>query len=129
MIKRLYDQDYRKRNAYKIKKKKAEYFKATYDPVEAAKKRKERMPYHIAYCQSQEYKAWKREYDMRYRYQKLYGEFWEVMQLVTKIQKKVCELVPDAYERMKMRGHILRMMRNTAIRKGWFNRACIFQID
>ncbi len=125
--KRLYDMDYRERNAKRIKKKKAAHFQATYDPSEAAKKRKERMPYHVEYCRRPEYVEKKHAYDMRHRYQKLYGEFWEAMQIVAKIQKKVCQLIPDKYERTKMRGHILRTMRNNAIRNGWMNRSCLFQ--
>lgn len=125
--KRLYDAKYREQNRDRIKARNAAYFQATYDPEAARIKRRERMPYHVEYCRQPAYKAKKHEYDMRHRYLKLFGPYWEVMQLVVKVQKEVRKQVPDKYERMKMRGNILRLMRNRAIRMGWVNRSCIYE--
>jgi hypothetical protein len=44
--KAIYDKKYRKLNRARIKANHAAYFQRTYDPVEAAKKRKKRMPEH-----------------------------------------------------------------------------------
>lgn len=73
--KAAYDAKYRKLD--KVKAKKAEYFKRTYDPVKAAIERKKIMPRHAEYCRRPEYKAWKTQYDKVYRAKKDFGEFWE----------------------------------------------------
>jgi hypothetical protein len=115
--KRLYDIEYRKKNSSKIKKRKAEYFQKTYDPEKAAIERKKRMPYHVEYCRQPEYKAKKHEYDIPHRYKKIYGEFWECMMLVRDIHREVIKLVPDKYERLKMRGLLKRIRDRKQLRK------------
>jgi hypothetical protein len=90
-IKRLYDIEYRKKNLESIKKKKAAWFQRDYDPVKAAVKRKERMPYHVEYCQQPEYKKWKKKYDEAYRAKKQFGEFWQAFLIVTEINKEVLQ--------------------------------------
>ena len=65
--KRLYDMAYRAKNLERIKAGKRAYFQRTYDPREAAVERKKRMHLHVAYCRQPRYKAWKREYDRKYR--------------------------------------------------------------
>jgi hypothetical protein len=65
--KRLYDIEYRKQNLATIKAKKHAYFVRTYDPAKAAVERKRRAKKHVEYCRRPEYRAWKREYDRRYR--------------------------------------------------------------
>lgn len=89
--KRAYDQQYRADNVDRLKREKSEYFQRTYDPVSAAIARRERMPAHIEYCRRPEYVAWKRDYDVRYRAKKEYGEFWQCFLIVASIDKEVSE--------------------------------------
>src|SRR5260221_2572 len=86
--KRLYDLEYRAKNLPTLKAKKREYHKRTYDPVEAAKVRKVRMPLHIEYCRQPAYKAWKREYDRRYRAAE-FGEFAEAYMLTIDLNREI----------------------------------------
>lgn len=87
--KREYDRQFREKNADRIKKEKARWFKNTYDPVKAAIKRKEIMPRHVEYCRQPQYKKWKKEYDKKYRAQKEYGEFSEAFIALTKLESEL----------------------------------------
>lgn len=87
--KRQYDMEYRRKNRALLKAKKAAWFKASYDPVKAAKVRKSRMPAHVRYCQRPEYKRWKRRYDARYRARRLFGPFAESALLLKRLEKEV----------------------------------------
>lgn len=89
--KRLYDIEYREKNAETLKMKKAAWFKATYDPEKAAIERKKRAPQHAEYCRRPEYKAYKQEYDQQYRAKKEYGEFWQCFMLLLSIESEVTE--------------------------------------
>ena len=64
--KRLYDMEYRARNDIALKAKKAAYHKRTYDPVEAAIKRRSRMAQHVEYCRRPAYRKKKKAYDQVY---------------------------------------------------------------
>ena len=82
--KKLYDIEYRKKNKERIKRKKAEYFQKTYNPEKAAKERAEKKEWWIRAVQAQkkiintpQYRAYKKEYDRKYRAKKLYGEYNE----------------------------------------------------
>jgi hypothetical protein len=86
--KREYDAAYRQKNLTTLKAKKREYFKRTYDPVKAAVERKKRMPRHVEYCRRPEYKAWKREYDRRYRAAE-FGEFAEAYMLTIDLNREI----------------------------------------
>lgn len=86
--KKVYDAEYRAKNLAMLKAKKHEYFKRTYDPVEAAKVRKVRMPLHIEYCRQPAYKAWKRDYDRRYRAAE-FGEFAEAYMLTIDLNREI----------------------------------------
>lgn len=87
--KRLYDMEYRAKNKEVIKKKKAEYFQRTYDPVEAAKYRKKRMHIHVERCRKPEYRAYKKQYDRVYRAKKDYGDLWEVQLAILSLQDEI----------------------------------------
>lgn len=89
--KRLYDIEYRGKDPEARKVSKAAYFKATYDPAKAAIERKKRMPQHVEYCRSPEYKAYKKKYDEEYRARKEYGEFWQCFLIVASIGQEVSE--------------------------------------
>lgn len=86
--KRLYDIEYRAKNLKRILAGKAEYHKRTYDPVKAAVVRKKRMPYHVEYCRQPWYRAWKRDYDARYRALKL-GAFAEAYRLTIELNQEI----------------------------------------
>jgi hypothetical protein len=86
--KRLYDIVYQAKNREKRLAQKREYHKRTYDPVEAAKVRKKRMPYHVEYCRQPWYRAWKREYDARYRASQL-GDFAEAYRLTIELNREI----------------------------------------
>lgn len=86
-----YDRQYRERNAEKRKQQKAEYFQRTYDPAKAAKERKARAHLHAEYCRRHEYKAWKSQYDRRYRADKEFGEFADVALLLQDIEAEIDE--------------------------------------
>jgi hypothetical protein len=88
--KRLYDIEYRTKNLDEIRAKKKEYFKRTYDPVKAAKDRKKTMARHVEYCRQPWYKAWKKEYDKRYRASE-YGEYADVFLLVQTLDREIQE--------------------------------------
>jgi len=87
-IKADYDKQYRQKNLELIKKKKHDHFKKTYDPKKAAIVRKKRMPYHLAYCRTPKYRAWKHAYDQKYHAKKNFGVFWESFLLIKEIEKE-----------------------------------------
>lgn len=93
--KAAYDVGYRARNLASIKAKKAERFKRTYDPAQAAIERKKRMPYHVEYCRRPEYREWKSDYDRKYRADKEYGEFAECFLLVMDIRAECLNQMSD----------------------------------
>jgi hypothetical protein len=86
--KAAYDAEYRAKNIEMLKAKKREHHKRTYDPVMAAVVRKKRMPLHVEYCRQPGYKAWKREYDRRYRAAE-FGEFAEVYMLTIDLNREI----------------------------------------
>lgn len=92
-----YDREYRHKNRAALEIKKAEYFQRTYDPVQAAEDRKKRMPAHVEYCRRPEYRAWKREYDKKYRAVKEYGEFAECHLIAMEIREE-CLAQQSDYE-------------------------------
>lgn len=105
--KRLYDIEYRMKNREMLKQKKHEYFKRTYDPVEAAKYRKARMHKHVEYCRRPEYKEYKRKYDRIYRAKKDYGEFWECHVLALDIRDEATKRSSD-YDMRLERGAVAK---------------------
>lgn len=88
--KRLYDIEYHAKNREKLREQKKEYHKRTYDPVKAAKIRKERMPYHVEYCRRPEYRKKKAVYDRR-RQDAKYGEFAEVARITIDLNREIKE--------------------------------------
>ena len=101
--KRIYDMAYRDKHRDRIKKEKAERFKRTYDPEKARIERKKTMPRHIEYCRRPEYKAYKHEYDRRYRAREDYGEFWESFLLIQDVDREVDSRMTD-YEVRQING-------------------------
>ena len=93
-----YDRKYRKKNRARIKAEKAAYFQRTYDPVNAAKERKKKMPAHVEYCRQPEYKAWKKKYDKKRRSFK-FGDFAEAHAVLLKLIKEIHKQMPDRFEK------------------------------
>lgn len=87
--KRLYDIEYRKRDPEGRKARKAAYHARTYDPVEAAKVRKRRMPYHVEYCRRPEYRAWKKGYDLQHRTKRDFGPFADAAQILLTLEREI----------------------------------------
>lgn len=103
--KAIYDRKYRKKNAAHLKAIKAAYFRATYDPKEAAIKRKERMPYHVEYCRQKKYKVYKKVYDRKRRAEK-YGPFAEAYEVLKLLQAEIRRQMPDRFERYAQSGRM-----------------------
>lgn len=101
--KATYDKEYRERNKERIKKRHAEYFQRTYDPVKAAKERKKKMHKHVEYCRRPEYKRWKKEYDKRYRAKKKFGELWESALILQDIEAEYDKR--EAFRENKLYNH------------------------
>lgn len=88
--KRLYDIQYRAKNLEWIKAKKRAHFQRTYDRKAAAEYRKQRMHLHVEYCRRPEYKAWKKEYDRKYR-AKEFGDYAEAYMLTLDLNREIKE--------------------------------------
>lgn len=101
--KRLYDIDYRRKNAALLKAKKAEYFQRTYDPEKARVARRKRAKAHAEYCRQPEYREWKRGYDRQYRARKEYGEYADCFLLVMDIRDECLRQHTD-YEIRQAKG-------------------------
>jgi hypothetical protein len=85
--KRLYDIEYRN-SSPTLKARRRAYHLRTYDPTEAAKERKKRMPRHVEYCRQPWYKEWKKEYDRKYR-AKEFGAFAEAYNLTLELNREI----------------------------------------
>lgn len=88
-LKSAYDAERRVKLADRIKAEKHAYYLRTYDPAKAAIERKARMPLHVEYCRRPEYRAWKREYDRRYRAEQDYGEFSEAFLVLQDLENEI----------------------------------------
>jgi hypothetical protein len=90
-----YDKERRRLLADRIKREKAEYHKRTYDPVQAAIKRKERMHLHIERMRQPKWVAYKREYDKKRRAKMDYGEFGEAAILLRSLESELERKSPE----------------------------------
>jgi hypothetical protein len=86
--KKIYDAAYREKNRTLLKKKKADWFQRSYDPVIAAEIRKKRMPKHVEYCRRPEYRKYKSNYDRRRR-AAIYGPFADAFQLTIDLNREI----------------------------------------
>lgn len=87
--KRLYDIEYRRINFETRKVQKAAYFKANYNPEQAAIERKKTMARHVEYCRQPAYRAKKKVYDRQYRAKSRFGEFWEAYLMLLDVENEV----------------------------------------
>jgi len=123
--KRLYDIDYRRKNIERITQRKKEYYENNKESIKPKYKeyRDNHKQDHLEYCRTDEYKIYKKGYDKIHRNKVKYGEFWECMLICNEIENKVRELMPDKYERLKMRGVIQRNQAKRALKRsliyGW----------
>jgi len=102
--KAAYDRRLRAVRGYEIRAKKRAAFARDYDPDKASIYRRCRMHLHVAYCQRPEYRAWKQEYDRRYRANNIYGPFAEAYLALFDVEREVAARATD-YE--------IRMMNDT----------------
>lgn len=87
--KRLYDIEFRKKNAERIRERKRLAYQRDRDPVKEAEYRKAHMDRHVRYCQQPQYKAWKKKYDRKYRCKKEFGAFWESASILLDIENEI----------------------------------------
>ena len=89
--KRLYDTKRRAEKRDEILAQKRAHYYANHERIktEQAVYRAKHMARHVAYCQQPEYKAWKSEYDRRYRAVKAFGEFAEAALLLNDIDREI----------------------------------------
>lgn len=87
--KRIYDAQYRARNAVLLKVKKAAIYQRTADREKEREYRKSNMHKHVAYCQRPEYKEWKSTYDRAHLAQKKFGEFAEAALLLRDLEAEI----------------------------------------
>lgn len=115
--KAAYDEDYRRRNAAKLKRIQAAYFQRTYDREKARRERKAKMAWHVAYCRKYysdpKRKAEKVAYDLDRRADS-YGEYADAYKLLLVLQNEVRARIPSRYERAKARGYYDRIARPNA---------------
>lgn len=105
--KRLYDMERRARKHDEICAQKREYYYANRDRIlaEHTVYRAKHMSRHVEYCRRPEYKAWKVEYDRRYRAQSDFGEFADAALLLGDIDREIGMRASD-YEIRLMNGTI-----------------------
>ncbi len=87
--KRLYDIEYRRENRARLKAQKAAHYQRTRNPEKERIARKAKMAQHVEYCRQPAYKAWKRDYDRRYRARKKFGPFWESHLLLLDLKDEI----------------------------------------
>lgn len=104
--KAAYDKEYRERNAAARKEQKAEWYRRTRDPEKERIARQKRMPQHVEYCRRPEYKAYKTEYDKKYRADE-YGPFAEAYMLLLDVERELRSQATK-YERYVAKGYFTR---------------------
>ncbi len=88
-IKADYDKEYREKNLEYKKQWAKDYFKRTYNPELAKIERKKKYKKHLEYLSTPKYRAWKKEYDLKFRAKKNYGEFWETQIILNNLLKEI----------------------------------------
>lgn len=83
-----YDKKYREINSELIKNKTRIYNQSEAGRAMQKRSREKKKDYHKKYCQTQEYKNYKRDYDQKYRAKNCYGEYWESFILIQEISNQ-----------------------------------------
>lgn len=107
-----------------LAKKKETYLKNHEYYLQQGKERRskpENKQKHLEYCRQPEYRAKKALEDRPRLAKKSYGEYWECALLWDEIHKEVLKLVPDAYDRAKMRGQIDRITARQMYKRSLIN--------
>lgn len=92
-VKRIYDLRYSKENAQRIKERNQIYNETPAGRAMQKRNRDKFTQRHLEYCRTPEYRKWKKEYDIKHRAKKNYGEFWESFILLQDIESHI-----DKYE-------------------------------
>ncbi|NIA72446.1 hypothetical protein HBA54_28055 [Pelagibius litoralis] len=108
--KRLYDIQYRAKNAQRLKAEKAAYYQRTRDPEKERAIRKAKMAQHVEYCRRPEYRAYKKQYDREYRARMKFGSFWESHMLLVDLETEVNSQA-SRYEVYMEKGTINKMQK------------------
>ena len=104
--KRLYDLKYRADNAARLKAEKAAWYASNHDREKEREYRIKRMPRHVEYCRTPEYKAWKTKYDMK-RNEQEFADFAEAWRLLQELEKEIRSRA-SAYEIRVAQGYYTR---------------------
>lgn len=111
--KSAYDKEYRKRDPEGLKARKHAYYQRTRDPERERAHRKANMARHVEYCRQPRYKAWKREYDARYR-AKEYGAFADAYTLTMTLNREIKGRMSNHEIRLQNQTHNKRQARTRA---------------
>jgi len=103
--KRLYDIEYRRKNRGRLRRGKQIYYQTDSGKAASKRNRDKLTDYHLEYCRTEKYKAWKKHYDKINRAKCKYGEYWECFLIIMDIEKIVKQRIPNKYERYKARGY------------------------
>ena len=87
--KRIYDAQYRAKNAAVLKVKKAAIYQRTADREKEREYRKANMHKHVAYCQRPEYRLRKSTYDRKYLANKKFGEFADAALILRDLESEI----------------------------------------
>lgn len=90
-----YDQGYRVDNKEILRKKKSDFCKTKKGREMQKRARQKGKDYRAEYIKSDNYVAWKKKYDRKYRAKKDYGEFWECQVLSLEIAEEVEKTTSD----------------------------------
>ena len=93
--KAAYDAEYRAKNRWSLKVKKAAYYAANFDREKEREYRKRTMPRHVEYRRRPEYRVKKKAHDRVHRSKKFYGPLWEAFLLTQDIRNAVLERATD----------------------------------
>lgn len=109
-----YDRKYREKNDAELRIKRHNWFMQDYTkyPEKYKKERQRRYANHLKYLQTPEYKAWKKEYDQKYRSNKFYGEFGECAIILFEIEK----IIKDNTDRFEL-GYEMKTVNKSQNRK------------
>lgn len=84
-----YDRQYREKNSSKIREKKKAYEASERGRAMQKRNREKFKKFHLEYCRTPEYRAWKKKYDHSYKYKLAYGEFHEAAELLYKLEYEI----------------------------------------
>jgi len=87
--KKIYDQKYSKTNKDRIKSRMRTYNSSPAGRAMQKRNREKFKQAHLEYCRTPEYKKWKKDYDLKYRAKKNYGEYWQAFVFLLQIENEI----------------------------------------